>query len=410
MNDKASSKAYKLFFFLQFSQIFTLLGSSIVRFALIWWITIETENPIFLSVMFFLAFIPQVTITPFIGVLVDKYSRKYIILVADSLQAFVTFILYIVFSINAQNVIFIFIIYTIRSVLQILHLPTYYAIIPTIVPKEKLNRVNGINHLTIGLISLIGPIFSALLIEIYSIKDIFLIDIFTFLIALIPLIIIKIPRNVSIKSEEENDSSLIKNLKSGILEIKKVPGLFSLIFLAILFNFLIRPIMLLMPYYIYVIHSGTALDLSLVFIFYNLGNISAAILNSLKKQWKHKVNLIILGLIGIFISNFFIIFAPIGLFLLMGLGLFIQGFLMSPINTIYLTLLQTVVPKNKVGRIISIDHTLSMAINPIGTIIAGPLAEMIGTRLLYFLFAGIGIGSIICFLFFTRIRELNSIE
>lgn len=244
----------------------------------------------------------------------------------------------------------------------------------------------------------------------YSIKDIFLIDVFTFLIALFPLLIIKIPRNISVKSEEENKNSFINDFKIGILEVKEVPGLLSLILLAMLFNFLIRPIMLLMPYYIYVIHYGTALDLALIFTFYNIGNTSAAILTSFKKQWKHKVNVIMLGLMGIFISNFFIIFAPIRSFLLMGIGLFIQGFMIPPINVIYLTLLQTVVSKNKVGRIISIDHTLSMAINPIGTIIAGSLAEVIGTRQLYFCGAFLGLGSIIYFLIFTRIRDLDLID
>lgn len=142
MIDTAISKTYKLFYILQFSQVFSLLGSSIVRFAIIWWITIETENPIFLSIMFFLAFISQVVITPLIGVLSDRYYRKYIILAADSLQTFITFILYLVFSLNLQNIIWILIIYTLGSVFQALHLPTYYAIIPTMVSKEKLNRAN----------------------------------------------------------------------------------------------------------------------------------------------------------------------------------------------------------------------------------------------------------------------------
>ena len=44
----------------------------------------------------------------------------------------------------------------------------------------------------------------------------------------------------------------------------------------------------------------------------------------------------------------------------------------------YLTILQTAVPSDKIGRVMSIDHTVSMAIAPIGALIVGPLADLKG--------------------------------
>ncbi len=278
------------------------------------------------------------------------------------------------------------------------------------VPHEKLNRVNGINQLFTSIIFLVGPVVAALLLELFPIREILLIDVFTFLIALIPLLATKIPKVVpddETKASKDSKKSFWSEFKVGFVEARRVPGLFSLIILAMIFNILIRPIMTLMSYYIYVIHSGTALDLALVFTFLNVGNFISAFLMSLKKKWNKKVRVILICSMIVFISNFFVIFAPIGGFFIIGIGLFIQGFVFPPIITVYMTLLQTVVSKEKVGRITSIDHALSMASTPIGAIAAGPLAELIGSRLLYLICACLGLGAMATMYAFTDIRKLD---
>ncbi len=408
--ETATKKTYRSFYVFQSGQVISLLGSSIVEFVIIWWITIETESAVFLSIATFLALIPQIVITPFAGVLADRHSRKVIIFTADSSQAILTGVLLVIFLFSVPNIAVVLIIETLRSVFQAFHWPAYNAVIPTMVPHEKLNRVNGINQLFTSIIFLVGPVVAALLLELFPIREILLIDVFTFLIALIPLLATKIPKVVpddETKASKDSKKRFYSEFKVGFVEARRVPGLFSLIILAMIFNILIRPIMTLMSYYIYVIHSGTALDLALVFTFLNVGNFISAFLMSLKKKWNKKVRVILICSMIVFISNFFVIFAPIGGFFIIGIGLFIQGFVFPPIITVYMTLLQTVVSKEKVGRITSIDHALSMASTPIGAIAAGPLAELIGSRLLYLICACLGLGAMATMYAFTDIRKLD---
>ena len=91
-----------------FGQQFSLLGSGIVGFVIAWWITIETQSAIFLSIAVFLIFLPQVIVTPFAGVLADRMNRKTIIFMVDSLQAVLTFVLFLLFFIGYINILMIF--------------------------------------------------------------------------------------------------------------------------------------------------------------------------------------------------------------------------------------------------------------------------------------------------------------
>jgi MFS family permease len=84
-------------------------------------------------------------------------------------------------------------------------------------------------------------------------------------------------------------------------------------------------------------------------------------------------------------------FAPIGWFLLLVIGNFVVGFLLPIANTIYMTIIQTTVPNDKMGRVVSIDQSISSLIAPFGALISGPLAEAIGARIVFLLSSVIGV-------------------
>ncbi len=119
--ETATKKTYRSFYVFQSGQVISLLGSSIVEFVIIWWITIETESAVFLSIATFLALIPQIVITPFAGVLADRHSRKVIIFTADSSQAILTGVLLVIFLFSVPNIAVVLIIETLRSVFQAFH-------------------------------------------------------------------------------------------------------------------------------------------------------------------------------------------------------------------------------------------------------------------------------------------------
>ena len=142
-------------------QIFSLLGSSITQFAIIWWLTEETGSPMILSIASFFYILPMTIVIPIAGVLTDRLNRKKILIVADSSMALIILSLIILFNIGLVNPILIIITNGFLGLLQGFHAPTVAAIVPTMVPKEKLSRMNGFNFLFSGFIHIIGPIISA---------------------------------------------------------------------------------------------------------------------------------------------------------------------------------------------------------------------------------------------------------
>ncbi|MFX0011984.1 MAG: MFS transporter, partial [Candidatus Hermodarchaeota archaeon] len=200
-----TSRSFRSYLFLWSGQLFSLFGSMIVSFSIAWWITIETGNPVFLAISSTLYIVSNVAVLPFAGVFSDRLNKKQLIIFADSSQAIVTLVLIIFFASGLANVYFLFVIVSLRSIFQAIHLPTVNSIIPTMVPKEKLTRINGINYLFTGLVEITAPFAGAALLLIFQVAQVFWLDIFTFAVALIPLLIVRIP-NVNNTHKEEKRS------------------------------------------------------------------------------------------------------------------------------------------------------------------------------------------------------------
>jgi len=368
------------------------MGSAVVNFAITWWITVLTGSATLLSIGIFIYILPMAFLAPVAGVLADRWSRKKIVAIADSLQALSTVWIIVLFIFGAADPIVVMLITGLRGIFQAFHVPTINAITPTMVPKDKLSRMNGFNYLFSSLISIVGPVLGALLYEVFQgdISLILWIDVITFIIALIPLLITKIPVVERTPIEEKKDSFLFE-FKTGIKTIRLIPGLLTLLLLSMLLNFLLMPFNVLLPIYVKVLHEGSAADFAFVMVFFQIGMVLGALLTSIKKEWKRKVFTYFGGLLVICVMLSGYTFAPKGWFLFLAIGNFVVGFLLPIGNTIYMTIIQKTVPNDKMGRVISIDHSISSLIAPIGALISGPLADAIGARIVFFLSSIIGV-------------------
>ena len=413
MEELANEETFKSYLVFWSGQLVSLMGSLVVQFAIIWWITEITRNALFLSLGIFLYFLPIVLLAPIAGVLADRLNRKKIILIADSFQALVTVWIIGLFYLNLAdlNPLAVILINSLRGVCQAFHMPTVSAIIPTMVPKDKLSRINGVGFLFTSLIQLVGPMIGAVLMAISGNKlDVVLwVDVFTFGIAVIPLLLIKIPsvRDLVENNKGTKNTSFLEEFKEGIKIIKLIPGLITLLFLDMFINFLIAPINVLLPLYILEEHSGDIFSLAIIMLFLNGGMILGGVITSLKKEWKHKISVyfsgmfIVMGLISVFGL------APSGFFILLWIGVAFIGFILPIISTIYMTIIQTTVPPDKMGRVSSVNQSISQSMFPIGTLAAGPLALAIGMRSI-FLFSSL-LGVLVVFLIwrFTKIRVVD---
>ncbi len=405
--EEYSIKGY-LFFWS--GQLMSLIGTLVSGFAITWWVTDITESAMYLALGNFLFLIFMVALTPIAGVLGDKFSRKMIIFVADSFNAAVMGIIIILFYMGLNDPLMIILISGFRGIGQAFHQPTVQAIIPSMVPKKHLSRINGANYLFTSMIQVIGPVIGGTMYAFFPIEFILWIDIITYGIAMVPLVLVKVPKVIPLQSKDllkEEKKSFYKEFKIGIKTVQLIPGLLTILLLSMLLNFLFQPLNVLAPLYVKVDHNGDATDLAFLFAFMNGGMIVGAGITTLKKKWKHKITVYFGGLTAIMAMAIVFATAPTGWFLYIALTGAITTLLLPIVNTIYVTIIQTTVPKDKMGRVTSIDHTLSFAIMPIGSIISWPLGEIFGTRIVFLMLGLIGAIVVLCVWQFSGIKKID---
>ncbi|MBY8992217.1 MAG: MFS transporter [Candidatus Lokiarchaeota archaeon] len=409
MEETANRETFRSYIFFWSGQLFSLLGSMVVFFVITFWIADEYRDPILAAGASFLYVLMMIICMPIAGVIADRVNRKQLIIVVDSLQAFTTFLLILFFQFGLANIWIIFIFLSLRSVFQAFHLPTVNAIIPTMVPKDKLSRINGVNYLFTGVVQLLAPFIGAMLLIFLSPFIIFWVDIITFFIALVPLLMITIP-SVKIVDHTQyitEKSSFIKEFTLGIKTLRLIPGLIIMTVLSMLLNFLITPVDSLMALFIIDTHGGGSGHIAFTSMFFTGGMIAGAIFTSFKKNWNNKIQVIFISIIIALIGYMIFAIAPTGSFIIIGLGGAILGFNLPIINSLYQTFLQTAVPADKLGRVTSIDHTLSSAISPVGSLLSGPLALLLGIPALFFYGGLLGVFCTLGFWSFTGIRKVD---
>jgi len=404
-----TKKSFHQYLYFWIGQIFSLFGSQVVVFVIIWWLEVETQNPIVLSLASFSFVLPYVLAAPIAGVFSDRLNRKKLIMTVDFLQALATLSLIIFMSLGYRELWLIFTILALRSVFQAFHQPTVNAIIPTMVPKEKLSRINGINFLFSGFVQLLAPMFAAMLLIFLSVTQALWVDVITFVLAIIPLVFITIP---SVRVEKENNvevekESFSKEFMDGVHTLKNTPGMVVLIILSMVGNFLLQPLNVLSPYYAEKIHSANVLEYAMISAGIQGGIIVGAVTTSIKKHWRHKMEWFFGTVVILQIGYGMLAFAPYRFFGFIFSALFIMGITLPIINTIYQTILQTNVPHEKLGRVSSIDATFSMLINPVGSIIVGPLAIILSVNGLFLISAILGVVLCVVLYFFTGVRKVN---
>ena len=410
MEIQANQTTFRSYLFFWSGQLVSLLGSSVAQFVIIWWITLETGSALYLSIASLVGFAPMVILIPFAGVLVDRWSRKALIGIVDFMQALATVALIFLFWLGGVSYWQVLALLALRGIFQAFHTPAVSAITPLMVPKEKLSRINGLNYLFTGAVTLVGPIVAALLLGFWKINQILWIDAVTFVVAVIPLLIIKIPSVRKKQDKSQDKPSFRKEFGEGLAFIKNARGFLTLLMLATVLNFLLTPLFTLFPYYVKFDHLGEVTDLAFVMASFQGGILAGGLLMSVIKGFKSKMVVIASFMYVLFLGYTLIVLTPTGLFWFMAIGGSIMAFCIPVVNVSYLTIIQTAVPMKMQGRVNSVDMALSSAAQPFGMILSGVIVEFTGTVNLFLGCIGLGILILTLSWFFTDIRYVEEME
>ena len=398
-------KSYVLFLL---GQVQSQLGSIIVQFVIILWITLEYQSTFYLGLASFVGFAPMVIATLFTGVLVDRYNRKAIIIIVDSLQALVTLLLVFLFWTEMVTIVHILLILAARAFLQAFHMPATEAIVPLMVPKDKLSRINGLRQFADGASGVIGPVLAVFLLNYWEIRLILLLDPLTFILAIIPVLFINIPSPRK-KQETKEKQSFKAEFSEGLSFILNKPGLLPLVLLFSVLNFFFNPLLVLLPMFIIQTHAKGKDEIAFMMVLLQIGYISGSILMMAWKGFKRKIFGIILAMVGIFLGMLIITIIPpnTDYFYLIGLGFSIVGLTLVILNTTILTLYHSVIPPEKLGQFTAVRRTIIWFTIPVSSLLSGILAEFLDIRLIFFSCIVLGLLAIIYSWFMTKLPDLD---
>lgn len=228
------------------SQTISLFGSALVQYAIMWHVTLTTKSGLMMTLFIICGFIPTFLLSPFAGVWADRFNRKYLIMIADAMIAVVTLILAITFLMGYEAAWLLFVIAAVRALGAGIQTPAVGAILPQIVPENKLTKINGINGTLQALMMFVAPIVSATLLSVASIEIIFFIDVVTAVIAIFALFFfLKVPLHQ--KASETQTTSYLDDFKKGLSYIKNHSFLKPLFLFFAFFFMLMAPAAFLTP-------------------------------------------------------------------------------------------------------------------------------------------------------------------
>lgn len=192
----------RTFLLIWFGQVVSLLGSSLTEFALGVWVYQSTGSISQFALIQVFNYLPRLIFSPFAGPLVDRWNRRWALILSDSVTGIAALIVMALVMSDKLEVWHIYLGVTVSSVFNSFQWPAYMAAISQLVPKQHLTRANGMSQVSKATAKILGPTLAGLLVVTIGIESILLIDFATFIFALGTLTIARFPDLEDIHSEE----------------------------------------------------------------------------------------------------------------------------------------------------------------------------------------------------------------
>ncbi len=380
------------FFTIWGGQALSLLGSQLVQFALIWHLTVETGSATVLATASLVGLVPHVVLGPIVGTLVDRWNRRLIMLVADTIITLATIALAVLFAMGHAAIWHIYLVMFIRSLAGGFHGNAMGASTSLMVPVEHLTRIQGINQMLNGGLNVVAAPLGAILLEVLPLQGILAIDVITASFAIIPLLFVQVPQPGRIERKAvkgADQTSVWQDFKEGLRYMAGWPGLLIIALMAILLNFILTPAFSLLPLLVKDDFGGGAMELGWVNSASGIGIIIGGLLLGVWGGFKRrKIITTFLGLFGMGVGILVMSQAPpTSIFWIVGAS-FLVGIMQPITNGPIFGVMQSTVSPDMQARVFSLLGSLASGMAPVGLMIAGPISDRVGIQS-WFLLGGI---------------------
>ena len=363
----------RTFFVVWAGQLVSLIGTNLTGFGLSIYVFQQTGSVTQLATVMLASQLPQILITPFAGALVDRWDRRKAMILADAGAGIGTIVLVVLYVTGSLALWNIAIAVAISGLFQAFQWPAYQASMAVLVPKEQFGRASGLVQMAEAIGQLGGPILAGFAIAFAGIGAVFAIDVVTFSVAIVTLLIVRFPKPKESEAGAEGAGSLWHETKYGFKYLVARHGLMALLLYFAVINVAFG---FVGPLFIPLGLSLTSeAGLGTAFTVASLGMLVGSIIASAWGGPKKRVLGLVIG--GAFLG---VVFAAVGFkaSVLWITGIMFVGMLSVPIvNATSQAIWLTKVEPDLQGRVSAVRRFISQGAVPIAYVLVGPLSDRV---------------------------------
>jgi MFS family permease len=356
-------------------QVVSLLGTAMSGFGLTIWVYELTGSATALSLMGFFFVTPMLIISPLAGALVDRSNRKFMMMISDLASGLATIAVFFLYQSSHLQIWQLYIANAFMGLFQAFQWPAFSAAITTMLPKEQYGRANGLMALAESGSGILAPILAGALLAFIGLGGILAIDVLTFIIAILALLIVAVPQPKTTRVGEQSKGSLWQESVFGFYYIIKRPSLLGLQIVFLAGNFLATIAFTLAAPLVLSRTGNNELALGTVNSIAAIGGVVGGVVMSAWGGTKRKVHGVLSGwsLSGVFTSLFGLARSvPVW-----ATTEFAAGAVSPWINSSNQAIWQAKVAPDVQGRVFSIRRLIAWFSTPAATLLAGPLADYV---------------------------------
>lgn len=366
------------------SQAISLFGSSVVSFAIVWFVTRQTHSGLWVSLLTVSSYLPQFVVSFFAGVWADRYSRKKLIIAADTMIALFTCLLIFLipwFTDAGTMMTALITISFIRSIGAGIQTPAVSAIIPSLVPKEKLMKINGYNASIQSVVQFAAPAAAGLVLSFMPLTAVLMIDIVTAVIGVGIFCFVSVPVRDTMETHQDvENANMFSDMKKGFSYVLSEYALRYLIFSFGLFILLCVPAGFLCSLYVTRYFSDSYIYLSGVELAGFAGMTAGGLIMASFAGKRDRMKIYGTGIAGFGVLA--VLLAATSLFMVYLSLMVVFGIILTVVQTASTTFLQENTQEDMIGRVFGLYGSVYSLALPLGMIVFGPLADFISLKIL----------------------------
>lgn len=352
-------------------QMVSLFGSMLVQYAVLWYLTLTTKDGTVVALSTIFGFLPQAIVSIFGGVWADRHNRKFLIMGADAAIALATLGLAVLMFLGARDLWLIYAALAVRSVGAGIQTPAVGALVPQIVPADRLLSINGLTQTIQAGMMLVGPPVAAVLYATLPLAGILSIDVVTAAIGIGLLSLVPVSKVVRTQAAPDG---YFGDLAAGFRYVVSHPlirwllGLYAVVMVLAAAPSFLTPLMVARSF------GEEVWKLTVLELSFSIGMMLAGATIGVWGKRFSRMTLIVSASIafgalsiGMGLStNLWVFYA-----FMFGVGVAVPAF-----STPSMTVLQEAVEPEKQGRVFGFFGIVSATAMPVGMAVFGPLADV----------------------------------